>query len=70
MDIVCVDRAGGSSEQLLQERLAITHAAGGAAGDQRESLCRHVGPFCLHDLCQTAGDCWGIDCLEVKPLAA
>ena len=70
MDIVDTDRAGARTEELLEERLAVAHAAGGTAGDQFEGAVGDRRPLGGDDLTEAAGDRRGIDGDEVEPLAA
>ena len=67
--VVDTDRTGSRPQQLLQKRLAVAHAAGRTAGDQRQGLGLDHRPFGLHDLGQTTGDRRSVDRLEVEPLA-
>ena len=70
MHVVDADRARRRAEQLLEERLAVAHAAGGPAGDEVQRLGRDLGPFRLDDLRQPPGDRRRVDRDEVEPLAA
>ena len=67
--LVRPDRPGSRSQELLQKRLAVPHAAGRTAGDQRERLGRDLRPLRLNDLRQPAGDRRGIHRLKIEPLA-
>ena len=70
MDIVDTDRAGARAEELLEERLAVAHAAGSTAGDELEGAVGDRRPLGADDLAETAGNRGGIDGDEVEPLAA
>ena len=69
MHIIDADLPAGRPEQLLQERLAVAHAASRPPRDEPERLSRHVGPLSLHDLREPAGDRRRVDGREIKPLA-
>ena len=70
MHVVDADRPARRSEQLLEERLAVAHAARGPAGDEAEGGRIDAGPFRLDDLGEPTRDRRGVDRLKVEPLAA
>ena len=66
---VDVDHPCRRSEQLLEQRLAVAHAARSSSRDQRERLGRCRAPLGLHDLLEPSRDRRGVDRDEVEPLA-
>ena len=70
MHLVHSDRGVSRSEELFQERLAVPHAAGRAAGDQGQRVGSDSSPLGLHDLGEAAGDRRRIDSLKVESLTA
>ena len=68
--LVYPDRPVSRSEELFQERLAVSHAPGRAAGDQCQRVRSDLGPLRLDDLSEAAADRRRIDGVKVEPLAS
>ena len=60
----------GEREQLLQQRLAVAHRPGGAAGESLQRFRLGLDPFRLDDLAQPVENRGGGNAGEVESLAA